>query len=181
MQGLEGERGMPTQHERLQAILGNLRRQQEQQAEAESLWKRALPRCEALARSLVEMVQAQGIKVSVWVEDGELCLALPDRVSAKGEEIGARAVFRFNRQGRSLEGWRTPHVAKNEKAQEEAFFSLTVAVKQVVTHANEFGPSALVETQVTPGTKEAFEEAVVKWLEWALVGNGCSGEQVRLP
>lgn len=169
---------MPTAREKLEEILRALRRRQEQQAEAESLWKRALPRCQQIALSLIQPLSQQGIRLDVTKENGELRLQFPNRDAAAGK--GAQAVFLFNRQAKSMEGWRLPFRSQDTAAKPEHFFSLTVKVPQQSAHVNEIGPSPIAAA-ITVDTQDAFERAIVQWIDWAMVGDGCGGESVRLP
>jgi hypothetical protein len=169
---------MPSARERLDELVAGMRRRQEQESQAEGLWKKALPRCTALARSLVQVLEGQGVRVGIADGDGQLVLAFPGR--GEGGE-GARCLFKFNRRSRTLEGWRTPFTAGHEKADPEHFFSLTVALPATARPANEFGPQSVVDVPVAVDTQEAFERAVVDFLEWAMVRDGCGGEAVRLP
>lgn len=172
---------MPSPREKLEEVLRGIRQRQEQAAQAESMWKRALPRCEQLARILCEAVHQQGLTIDVLAGDGQLVLTFPLERNEAGERIGARCVFRFNRYTRTMEGWRTPCYPVGKPQAEEHFFSLTVRVPDHIRHVNEFGPQGGPDVSVSMDTQEAFERAVVQFLEWALVGAGCAGEPVRLP
>lgn len=170
---------MQSARDKLEELVRGVRMRQEQQAEAAALWKRALPRCEKLARHLADVLHAQGVQVQLRIEDGDLWLTFPDRDAMAS--VGARARYGFNRHGKTLEGWRTPFVMPSERALPEHFFSLTVTLPAMRAHVNEFGPSGVVDVPLGVDTQQAFERSVVDFFEWAMVGAGCAGIPLRLP
>lgn len=172
---------MPTAREKLEEVLRGLRQRQEQQAQAAALWQKALPRCLAIASSFVDLLKNHGLTATVETQHDELWIRLPDSEEPAPILRGAIAVFRFNRSNRSVEGDRYAYTLYGAEPKKEPFFCLSVpqmAPRQAVA---EFGPTGPAPFALAQDTQQAFERAVVDFLEWALVRDGASGHTPRLP
>ncbi len=162
---------MPTARERIEALVRNLRQRQANEEIALAAWKRALPRCKALTQ---ELLSAAPGAAGAEIVGATLSLCAVN---------GARAVFAFNRRVLSLEGRRAP-AGSDKDAEGDVFFTLRIEPPAtVVPNTAAWGPGRVEGVrELTPqaGSQEAFEKAVADFLEWALVGDGCGGEPVRL-
>lgn len=155
---------MSAASERIQSLLRQMRQRKERRDQATSAWKKALPRCAAIAGELVGNLD--GVKVRIVTDGQVLQLHAPNEASA---------VFAFDEQQLSLVGRRT---SADKRISDEMFFSLRVEPPQRFAAANIWGPSpreGLEALAPTAGSQEAFEKAVADWLEWALAGDGNDG------